>query len=170
VEFALRILAALIGATGAFAGTWLSGRHERQLEHERWERTRLDAANDARATAITELTKNLAAAAHALTWFTWAAEFRAQLFTEQTVIDYDTEIRAHLVAVIQSLVAVAHRDEGAFRTLVEIAKEVWVLDGAVGIDAAAYWTNSDNARTKVASYLSAAVQLEVLCRIGSQTS
>ena len=160
MEFALGIVAALIGASGAFAGAWLSGRHERQLEQERWWRTRHDSAEDARATAVTELTKHLASALQTITWFTSAAAMRPQLFTEQTIIDYDTEIRAHLTATIQGLVAVAHRDEAAFGTLEQLAKEVWSLDWQVARDAANFWTDPEDARTTIGGRLAGAAALE----------
>jgi hypothetical protein len=160
VEFALGIFAALIGASGAFAGTWLSGRHERQLEQERWWRTRRDSADDARAAAVTDLTKHLASALQTVTWFTSAAGIRPQLFTAQTIIDYDTELRAHLTATIQGLVAVAHRDDAAFRTLEQLAREVWDLDWQVARDAATFWTDPDGARTKIGERLAEAAALE----------
>jgi hypothetical protein len=151
---------AFIGASGAFAGAWLSGRHARQLEHERWSRTRRDAAEDARAAAVTDLTRHLASALQTVTWFTSAAGIRSQLFTEQTIIDYDAEIRAHLTATIQGLVAVAHRDEAAFRTLEQVAKEVWDLDWHVAQDAAVFWSDPEDARTKIGARLSEAAALE----------
>ena len=82
-------MAAPIGATGAFAGAWLSGRHERRLEHERWLNARQEAAEDARAAAVVDLTTHLAAALQTIVWFTAAAGMREQRFTEQTILDYD---------------------------------------------------------------------------------
>ena len=146
MEFALGIVAALIGASGAFAGAWLSGRHERQLEHERWANTRQDAADDARAAAVTELTKHLAAASQTITWFTTGAAMRSQLFSEQTITNYDTDMRTHLTATIQGLVAVAHRDEAAFRTLEQLVREVWSLDWQVASETAVYWSDPEAAR------------------------
>ena len=69
-------MAALIGAGGAFAGVWLSGRHERKLEHERWLRVRREEADDARAAAVVELTTHLASALQTIVWFTAAAGMR----------------------------------------------------------------------------------------------
>jgi hypothetical protein len=160
VEFALGILAALIGAGGAFAGAWLSRRHERQLEQDRWWRSRQDAVEDARADAVVELTKHLASALQNITWFTTAAGMREQLFTEQTIIDYDTDMRTHLTATIQSLVAVAHRDKEAFRTLEQLTKEVWALDWAVASHAAGYWSDPQEARTKIRGAAGQAILLE----------
>jgi hypothetical protein len=160
MEFALGILAALIGASGAFTGAWLSGRHERQLEQERWLRAQADEAEDARAAAVTELTKHLASASQTITWFTTGAEMRRQLFTEQTIIDYDTDMRAHLSAAIQSLVAVAHRDEAAFRALEEITKELWALDWRLAAAAAGYWSDPEAARTEISQGSGSAIALE----------
>ena len=160
MEFALGIFAALIGASGAFAGAWLSGRHERQLEHERWARTRQDSADDARAAAITELTKHLASATQTITWFTTGAGMRSQLFSERTITDYDTEMLTHLKATIQSLVAVAHRDEAAFRTLEQLVREVWRLDWEVARGAAVFWSDPEAARTNVLGASQTAMDLE----------
>jgi hypothetical protein len=76
------------------------------------------------AAAVGELTKHLASALQNITWFTAAAGMRAHPFTEQTIIDYDTDMRAILAETIQSLVAVAHQDKEAFRTLEQLTKEV----------------------------------------------
>jgi hypothetical protein len=160
MEFALGILAALIGASGAFAGAWLSGRHERQLEHERWARTRQDSADDARAAAVTELTKHLASALQTITWFTTGAGMRSQLFSEQTITNYDTDMRTHLTATIQGLVAVAHRDEAAFRTLEQLVREVWRLDWQVASEAAVFWSDPEAARTNILGVSRTAIDLE----------
>jgi hypothetical protein len=161
MEFALGILAALIGASGAFVGAWLSGRHERQLEQERWRRSREDAADDARAAAVEELTKHLAAAMQNITWFTAAAQMRAQLFSEQTIIDYDTDMRTELAATIQSLVKVAYHDKAAFDALEQLARDVWQLDWRVASDAASYWTDPDETRRAISSAVSQATALEM---------
>jgi hypothetical protein len=160
MEFALGILAALIGASGAFAGAWLSHRQERELEHERWERTRLDEAEDARAAAVVELTRHVAAALQTITWFAAAARMRAHVFNEQSIIDYDTAMRVHLGATVESLVAVAHQDKAAFLTLEQLANEAWELDGRVANYAAAYWTDAEGARTTIGGVQSEAYDLE----------
>jgi hypothetical protein len=161
VAFALGILAALIGASGAFAGAWLSGRHERRLEQERWRRSREDAAEDARAAAVEELTKHLAAAMQNITWFTSTAHMREQIFTEQTIVNYDTDMRAELAATIQSLVAVAYHDRGAFEALEQVARDVWQLDWQVASDAASFWKSPDEARSAISSAVTQASALEM---------
>ena len=160
MEFALGIIAALIGASGAFAGAWLSRRHERQLEHERWQRTREDEAEDARAEAVVDLTRHVAAALQTITWFAAAARMRAHLFGEQSIIDYDAEMRLHLGATVESLVALAHRDKAAFLTLEQLANEAWELDGRVASYAATYWTDAEGARTSIGSVQGEAYDLE----------
>jgi hypothetical protein len=153
-------VAALIGATGAFAGAWLSGRHERRLEHERWLRARREGADDARAAAIVELTSHLASALQTIVWFSAAAGMREQRFTEQTILDYDDDMRRHLAATIQGLVGVAHRDTAAFRALERLAQEVWELDASMAGHAAGYWTNPNVARERIAAQLTQAYELE----------
>ena len=157
----LGIVAALIGASGAFFGAWLSGRHERQLEHEKWERIQQDEREDARAAAVQELTKHLAGALHEITWFTTAADMRASLFREQTILDYDTAMRAHLAATIESLVAVAHHDKEAYRILEELTREVWQLDWQVATDATGYWNDPGEAQTKISEAGRQAIALEM---------
>jgi hypothetical protein len=161
MEFALGILAALIGASGAFAGAWLSGRHERQLEQERWRRSREDAAEDARAAAVEELTKHVATAMQNITWFTAAAQMRAEIFTEQTIIDYDTDMRTELAATIQSLVAVAHHDKDAYDALERLVRDVWQLDWRVASEAASYWSDPEEARKAISSAVGQATALEM---------
>jgi hypothetical protein len=160
MEFVLGIFAALIGASGAFAGAWLSHRQERQLEHERWQRARQDEAEDARAAAVVELTGHVAAALQTITWFAAAAQMREQVFNEQSIIDYDKEMRVHLGATVESLVALAHQDKGAFLTLEKLANEAWELDGRVASYAADYWTDPEGARTSIGAIQSQAYQLE----------
>ena len=149
MEFALGLVAALIGAGGALAGTWLGGRHQAELEREKWERTRQDAAEDARAAAIASLTEHLAAAMQTIVWFVYAAGKRAPLFTEQAIIEYDADMRAHLTATMKSLVNLAHHDDAAFQALDAIASEVWVLDTEVANHAAGYWTDEEEARRQL---------------------
>ena len=158
MEFALGILAALIGASGAFVGAWLSGRHERQLEQERWQHDRSESAEDARASAVTELTKHLASAMQTITWFTTGAEMRP--FTEETIRDYDAEIRTHLNGTIQGLVAIAHRDEAAFQALEQLAREVWALDWRVASDAGGYWEDPEATRIQISAASRTAIALE----------
>ncbi|HET9214288.1 MAG TPA: hypothetical protein VFN93_06005 [Gaiellaceae bacterium] len=153
-------MAALIGAGGAFAGVWLSGRHERKLEHERWLRVRREEADDARAAAVVELTTHLASALQTIVWFTAAAGMREQRFTEQTILDYDADMRRHLTSTIQSLVGVAHRDAGAFRALERLAEEVWELDARVATEAGAHWTNPNAARARISEMLLESYRLE----------
>ena len=153
-------MAALIGATGAFAGAWLSGRHERRLEHERWLNARQEAAEDARAAAVVDLTTHLAAALQTIVWFTAAAGMREQRFTEQTILDYDDEMRRHLTSTIQGLVGVAHRDAMAFAALEKLAQEVWELDARVASQAAGYWTNPNEARARISGMLLESYELE----------
>jgi hypothetical protein len=159
VEFALGISAALIGAGGAFAGAWLSGRHERELEELRWRKTRSDEAADATAAAVVELTSHLASALHTIEWFTAAATLRVELFNEQRIIDYDNDMRAHLTGTVQGLVRVAHHDEPAFRTLERLTKSVWELDWQVATAAASYWSDPEETRAKIAAAFPSAGEL-----------
>jgi hypothetical protein len=153
-------VAALIGATGAFAGAWLSTRQERKLEHERWLRARQEDAEDARAAAVVDVTTHLAAALQTIVWFTAAAGMREQRFTEQTILDYDDDMRRHLTATIQRLVGVAHRDAAAFTALEKLAQEVWELDGRVAGNAAGYWTNPNDARARISGLMVESYELE----------
>jgi hypothetical protein len=161
LEVALGFGAALIGAGGALIGAWLSGRHQAELEHKKWERAQEDAAREARARAIENLTQHLAAALHTIVWFTFAARSRAELFAEQTIVDYDADMRAHFTNVIQSLVGVAHLDMSAYLRLEQLVHTVWRLDGKVAAYAAAYWSNPQKARTEIASAFAEADHLEV---------
>lgn len=160
MDFVVGLGAALIVAGGAYLGVQRSGRYAHDLEQERWSRAREDSAEDARAGAITELTEHLASALQTITWFTAGAKIRAQVFSEQSIIDYDSEMRAHLTGTIQGLVAVAHRDEAAFRALERLASEVWALDFRVASDAASYWSDREDGRTKISGSYSDAVALE----------
>ena len=153
-------MAALIGAGGAFTGAWLSGRHERRLEHERWLNARQEDADDARAASVVELTTHLAAALQTIVWFAAAAGMREQRFTEQTILDYDGDMRRHLTATIQGLVGVAHRDVAAFGALEKLAQEVWALDARVASQAGAYWTNPNDARVRISDMLVESYELE----------
>ena len=153
-------MAALIGATGAFAGAWLSSRHERKLEHERWLNGRREEADDARAAAVVELTTHLAAALQTIVWFAAAAGMREQRFTEQTILDYDADMRRHLTSTIQGLVGVAHRDVSAFGALDKLAQEVWELEGRMASRAAGYWTNPNDARVRISNMLVESYELE----------
>jgi hypothetical protein len=141
-------------------GAWLSGRHERQLEHERWLRARREEAEDARGEAVVELTTHLAAALQTIVWFAAAAGMREQRFTEQTILDYDAAMRRHLTSTIQGLVGVAHRDPAAFRALEKLAQEVWELDARMASRAGGYWTNPNDARVKISDMLVESYELE----------
>jgi hypothetical protein len=85
---------------------------------------------------------------------------REQRFTEQTILDYDDEMRRHLTATIQALVGVAHRDAAAFAALEKLAQEVWELDGRVAGNAAGYWTNPNEARVRISSLMVESYELE----------
>lgn len=93
-------------------------------------------------------------------WFTAAAGMREQRFTEQTILDYDEEMRRHLTSTIQGLVGVAHRDEAAFRELERLAQEVWELDGRVARQAGSYWTNPNDARVRISGMMVESYELE----------
>jgi hypothetical protein len=138
----------------------LSGRHERQLEQQRWLQTRRKEAEDARASAIGELTRHLAAGTHAMVWFTAAANMRAPLFAEQTIINYDSDMRTHLSAVVESLVAVASQDADAFRELEILAKRVWDLDGRLAELSKDYWDDREAVRARIASHLGETYDLQ----------
>jgi len=159
VEFALGLLAALIGATGALTGAWLAGRHQAQLERDKWQRAREDTAKDARAAAITELTRDMAAALQSIVWFMYAAGKRASNFNAQTIFDYDAEMRSHFTATMQGLVNLAHHDDVAFRALDQLATEIWDLDSKVSAEAANFSRNEDEVRTNLYDLLEPAYEL-----------
>jgi hypothetical protein len=107
-----------------------------------------------------ELTTHLAAGLQTIVWFAAAAGMREQRFTEQTILDYDDDMRRHLTSTIQSLVGVAHRDAAAFRALDRLAQEVWELDGYMAGHAAGYWTNPNAAREQIGAMLPQSYELE----------
>ncbi len=119
------------------------------MEREKWERSRQDAAADARAAAIGELSRHLAAALQTIVWFLYAAGQRKTVFDAQSITAYDTDMRAHLTATMESLVAVAHQDASAYRLLDDLAEEVWRLDTDVANRAAAFWDDPDAARASL---------------------
>jgi hypothetical protein len=85
---------------------------------------------------------------------------REQRFTEQTILDYDGDMRRHLTSTIQGLVGVAHRDAAAFGALEKLTQEVWELDGRVASQAAGYWTNPNDARVRISNMLVESYELE----------
>ena len=93
-------------------------------------------------------------------WFTAAAGMREQRFTEQTILDYDDDMRRHLTSTIQGLVGVAHRDADAFQALEQLAQEVWELDGRLANQAGGYWTNPNEARARISSMMVESYELE----------
>ncbi len=107
-----------------------------------------------------ELTTHLAAGLQTIVWFAAAAGMREQRFTEQTILDYDDDMRRHLTSTIQSLVGVAHRDAAAFQALDRLAQEVWELDGYMAGHAAGYWTNPNAAREQIGAMLPQSYELE----------
>ncbi len=143
MEIALGLIAALVGAAGALVGTWLSGRHATRLEYERWARSRADAAADARAAAISGLTKPLASSLQQIVWLAYGAESRGPLFDEKEIVEYDLAMRSHLTAIAQGLVEVAHRDREAYRGLDRVAQEITRLDAALSGRLAPYLENPD---------------------------
>jgi hypothetical protein len=70
-------------------------------------------------------------------------------------------MKTHLTAVIEALVAVAHRDEAAYRALFGITRELWALDVRVARAATEYWSDSEAAIIKIASLKSLAEKLEI---------
>jgi hypothetical protein len=109
---------------------------------------------------VVDLTTHLAAALQTIVWFTAAAGMREQRFTEQTILDYDDDMRRHLTSTIQALVGVAHRDATAFRELERLAQEVWELDGRLASRAGGYWTNPNEARAGISDMLVESYELE----------
>jgi hypothetical protein len=132
------------------------GRQQRQLEREKWKQ----AQEDALAAAVVELTRHLAAASQEITWFTAEADLRKKRFGEESITNYDAAMKTHLTAVIEGLVAVAHRDPEAFRTLFGIAERVWELDIRVAKEASDYWSEPEAAKSRIANLKSDAVALE----------
>jgi hypothetical protein len=70
-------------------------------------------------------------------------------------------MKTHFTAVIEGLVAVAHRDEAAYRALFGITREVWALDVRVAKAATAYWSEPEAAISKIANLKSVAEELEL---------
>ena len=70
-------------------------------------------------------------------------------------------MKAHLTAVIEGLVAVAHRDPAAYRALFGITREVWALDLRVAGAAADYWSEPEAAIRSIAGLKPVAEQLVV---------
>jgi hypothetical protein len=138
----------------------LGGRQQRQLEREKWEQAQKDAQKDALAAAVIELTRHLAAASQEITWFTGEAELRTKRFGEESIANYDAAMKAHLTAVIEGLVAVAHRDKAAYRPLFRIAQKVWALDIRVAREATSYWSKPEAAVSGIASLKPEAEELE----------
>ena len=158
---AVGLIGAFVGAVAVVFGTWLGGRQQRQLEREKWEQAQEDARADARAAAVIELTRHLAAASQEITWFTGEAKLRKTRFSKESIANYDAAMKTHLAAVIEALVAVAHRDEVAYRALFGITKDVWALDSQVAGAATDYWSEPEAAITEIANLKSVAVGLEL---------
>jgi hypothetical protein len=159
VDFALGLTAALIGAAGVLAGTWLGGRHQVRLEREKWERSRDDAASDARAAAIGALTRHLAAALQAIVWFVWGAESRGPLFDQAIVVEYDAEMRTHFTAIIEGIVEVAHHDPVAFDALDGLAGEVFDFESKVSRHVARYLTDPEKVPPQFGALLNESYEL-----------
>jgi hypothetical protein len=121
----------LAGAVAAVVGIWLGASKQRQLEREKWEQ----AQEDARAAAVIELTRHLAAASQEMTWFTGEAELRKTQFGGESITNYDAAMKTHLAAVIEALV--------------------------VARAATDYWSEPEAAITKIANLKSAATHLEL---------
>jgi hypothetical protein len=68
-------------------------------------------------------------------------------------------MKTHLTAVIEGLVAVAHRDEAAYHALSGIAQEVWELDFRVAREATDYWSEPEAAISRIANLKSDAFEL-----------
>jgi hypothetical protein len=82
-------------------------------------------------------------------------------FGEESITNYDAAMKTHLTAVIEGLVAVAHRDAAAYRALFGITRKVWALDVRVARAATDYWSEPEAAISKIAGLKSAAEELEL---------
>jgi hypothetical protein len=92
-------------------------------------------------------------------WFTAGAELRKNQFREESITSYDAAMKEHLTAVIEGLVAVAHRDPEAYRALYGIVREVWALDVRVAMEASTYGSEPETAISSVADLKPAAERL-----------
>lgn len=86
---------------------------------------------------------------------------RKKRFGEKSITNYDAAMKTHLEAVIEGLVAVAHRDEAAYRALFGITRQVWALDVRVAKAATDYWSEPEAAISKIANLKSVAEELEL---------
>lgn len=86
---------------------------------------------------------------------------RKTRFGEESITNYDAAMKAHLTAVIEALVAVAHRDEAAYRALFGITRKVWALDVHVARAATDYWSEPEAAIAEIANLKSAAEEFEL---------
>jgi hypothetical protein len=86
---------------------------------------------------------------------------RKTRFGQESITNYDAAMKTHLTAVIEGLVAVAHRDEAAYRALFGITREIWALDVQAARAATDYWSAPEAAITEIAKLKSAAELLEL---------
>jgi len=93
-------------------------------------------------------------------WFTFDASKRTHVFGPASIERYDAEMLGHLTEIIKGLVTVAHHDQAAFRSLDQLATEVFELDGALAGAAASYWNAPENTLQAIGSQLSLAYTLQ----------
>ena len=126
------VLGAAIGAIAGISGGMLALWHNSRLEREKWLRARQDSVDNELRSSVRQLTIELAAAAHAMSWLTWRAKEAPSRLTQKNIDEYETKIHKILPQIMGRQAEIAALDQGTFEALCPTVNAVLAMDALVG--------------------------------------
>lgn len=139
-ESVVPVLIAFLGLASALVTGYVAGRRQAQLERQREVRL-----------AVAEVARNLGAAIHAISWFTWKAENRPTQLGTLDAQEYDADMKAVFPALTGSLAVLAALSHDAFSRAELLVKEIYSLDERTAIAATGLIMGSKDAPASVAA-------------------
>jgi hypothetical protein len=129
----LAIAPAVVALFSGLATGYYAGKQKSSLEYQKWVRGRSDdLAKEARL-AVADLTRNLGAAIHAMSWLTWSAKYRANSLAPRDILRYDREIHLIFPAISGSLAIVSALSASLYGKMQPIVEDVFELDREIAI-------------------------------------
>jgi hypothetical protein len=144
------VLGALVGALAAIGGSVFTSNRQASLEKDKWQRAKEDEWEKETRLALAELTKNLAAAVHAIAWCTWCAASEPEEMHVGHFSRYDRESKGLFPVIVGARVVLATLDHELHEKMTPLIKKLYRLDEELSHAAALFRKEREQGLEKLA--------------------
>jgi hypothetical protein len=151
----------IVGALTTLLAGFLAGRHQTQLEREKWERARQEEAERSIRAAVADFTKKMAAGVQVVVWLTWHAKNNPDKLIGANLAEYEKEMKSLYLELVGSRIAVAALSQEVHNQLTPLVNNLYRLDEEVSHTILLFPDSPEQCIQKLSEYHAEAYDLEV---------